>query len=134
MPFFGKSGTSRISFLSGSQLILLGSGMFSPGSFNAECGPVRIAYYREFINNVNARGTWPLLQLEAQRCMLLRAALHHQFHGGILVITDPTGYTKGLGFTLHEPAETNTLYPAPDDVAFCEHSKIDPSLRIKQGS
>src|SRR5271157_1028710 len=90
-------------------------GHWLPGSFDAKRW--RLQQRRSgFADLIDARRPRALLQLAAQRTMLLARARRHHFNIAILAVAYPSGYANLSGFALHGPAKAYALHAPGDDV------------------
>src|SRR5215472_4722442 len=116
MPGLGKSGISRISFLRSSQFCAAFGCMNLPDSFDAECG--RLQQRRPGLTDIiDPRRARALLQLLAERAVLLTRARCHDLNIAIGAVAHPSRNADLRGFTLHKPAKADALDASGDYIA-----------------
>src|SRR6185312_16973868 len=106
MPGFGKSGTSRISFLSVSKRA------FAPGESLREEGTQLLHFRLDLFKSAHFGEPRPLMQTGGQLVQLLRRTDGVRLHAPVIQIADPAGYADIAGRTLHECAESHALHAA----------------------
>src|SRR5271165_3196393 len=116
MPFFGKSGTSRIRCLSWSAFRLeLGDNL--PCSFNAKKTDSGSYAGFGFFNRIDARSPRSLPQSRSQARDLIACSLRVNLHAAIGVVAYPAGDQKNVRFPFHEPAEAHSLHASANHKA-----------------
>src|SRR5665213_1347187 len=118
MPDLGKSGTVRMSCLSGSQLMAWGVGMrLLPGSFDLESAEGFGFAFGEFVFNdsVDAAAARALVQLRAEVGEVFARAGCEDFDVAGVDVADPAVKAELGGFAVDEPAEADALDSAADE-------------------
>src|SRR5580692_505027 len=121
MPFFGKSGTSRISSFSPSQFAgLLGSligtwdticfDMIALCSSNLKRTESRHRFSLGFLYIINARRPRPFLQPRPQSGQLFARSHGPHFNAAVMIVPHPSRNLQDVRLTLDKPAETHALH------------------------
>src|SRR5712691_11042994 len=148
MPCLGKSGTSRISFFSGSQLGLDRCG----AEFDIYQAPSMRKLLRPATGLASASSTSStraFAQTRPQAEQLIVRAYGQNFNASIGVVTHPAGDAENMRLAFHEPAKAHTLYPSANEetaglrglfsgshfvpLATCHPSEVAASLRNSHG-
>src|ERR1700687_2142112 len=124
MPFFGKSGTSQISFFNPSQstglvviwvdILVCILRLSSSNLKGIESGD-RLGL--GFFYVIYARCARPFLQTRPQPGQLLGCADGQHFDAAIGIVAHPSGNLQDVGFAFHEPAEAYALDASADKEA-----------------
>src|SRR5580693_9856902 len=119
MPFLGKSGTSRISFFSGSQFSRCWGAGFDilPGSFDTKSCQAGDRLGFDFLDIIHAGRAGSSAQARSQSEQLIARSHGQNFHAAVGVIANPTRYTEHLRFAFDEPAKADALHPPADHEA-----------------
>ncbi len=120
MPFLGKSGTSRISFFSGSQLNRDGCGagfdIYQAPSMRKVVRPATgLASASSTSSTRAARG--PGSQTRSQPEQLLARSHGQNFHAAVGIVAHPAGDAEDMRLAFHEPAKADALHPSANQEA-----------------
>jgi len=74
-----------------------------------------------FIDVIDARSAWALLQAAPQAGQLLGRALSKDFDRAIGVVSHPASYAQHVGFTFHKPAKADALHASAHEEAASEN-------------
>src|SRR6202790_686691 len=124
MPFFGKSGTSRISFFNPSQstgsvgiLVDILVCILRLSSSNLKCIESRDRFSLGFFYIIHTRRARPFPQTRPQPGQLLGCSDGQHFDAAIGIVAHPSGNLQDVGFAFHEPAEAYALDASADKEA-----------------
>src|ERR1039457_6806823 len=106
MPFFGKSGTSRISFFSPSQSTGLVDKLSSSNLKRTKCRD-RVGF--GFFSALHARRSRTFLQSRPQLGQLVARSHGQHFDAAVIIVAFPSGNLQDVRLAFGKPSEANTL-------------------------
>jgi len=83
-----------------------------------------------FVDVIDARSAWALLQAAPQAGQLLGRALSKDFDRAIGVVSHPASYAEHVSFTFHKPAKADSLHTPADKKAASVHGFFSAGHRV----
>src|SRR6202521_3942589 len=124
MPFFGKSGTSRISFFNPSQstgsvgiLVDILVCILRLSSSNLKCTESGDRFGLGFFYIIHTRRARPFPETRPHPGQLLGCSDGQHFDAAIGIVAHPSGNLQDVSFAFHKPAEAYALDAAADKEA-----------------